>query len=105
MSVAMGPAEEPEAFADRMTIGTGTQYLSHTRRERRARRSGSTAASPDECSEEGQLRRGTRYLLHVWMSGFQHPLGVFGHANPALTCGDGTYYTDTHEITNACRQP
>jgi hypothetical protein len=30
---------------------------------------------------------------------------VFAHANPALTCGDGTYYTDDHEITNSCRVP
>jgi hypothetical protein len=48
----------------------------------------------------------TGYLLHVWtVPGYSNPLGVFGHANPAITCGDGTYYTDNHELTNSCRVP
>jgi hypothetical protein len=48
----------------------------------------------------------TQYLLHVWtVPGYSNPLGVFAHANPALTCGDGTYYTDDHDITNQCKQP
>jgi len=48
----------------------------------------------------------TQYLLHVWtVPGYTDALGVFAHMNPALTCGDGTYFTDTHEITNMCRVP
>ena len=48
----------------------------------------------------------TQYLLHVWtVPGYTNPLGVFAHANPALTCGDGTYYTDDHDITNQCKNP
>ena len=30
---------------------------------------------------------------------------VFAHVNPALMCGDGTYYTDAHDITNARKTP
>lgn len=57
-------------------------------------------------SKAGNWVATTQYLLHVWtVPGFSNPLGVFGHANPALTCGDGTYYTDDHEITNTCRKP
>ena len=48
----------------------------------------------------------TQYLLHVWtVPGYSDPLGVFAHTNPALTCGDGTYYMDTHDVTNACKVP
>jgi len=48
----------------------------------------------------------TQYLLHVWtVPGYTNALGVFAHMNPALTCGDGTYFTDTHDITNMCRVP
>jgi hypothetical protein len=46
----------------------------------------------------------TQHLLHVWtVPGYSNPLGVFGHANPALRCADGTYHTDKTDITNACR--
>ncbi len=48
----------------------------------------------------------TQYLLHVWtVPGYTDPLGVFAHTNPALTCGDGTYYMDAHDITNSCKVP
>jgi len=61
----------------------------------------------DSCrGKQGQWVATTQYLLHVWtVPAFTDPLGVFAHMNPALTCGDGTYYTDTHDITNMCRVP
>ena len=56
--------------------------------------------------KQGQWVATTQYLLHVWtVPAFTDPLGVFAHMNPALTCGDGTYDTDTHDITNMCRVP
>jgi hypothetical protein len=59
------------------------------------------------CTEKhGNWIAATQYLLHVWtVPGYTNPLGVFAHTNPAMTCGDGTYFTDDHDITNACRRP
>ncbi len=61
----------------------------------------------DGCkSRNGNWVATTQYLLHVWtVPGYSNPLGVFAHANPALTCGDATYYTDDHDITNQCKHP
>jgi hypothetical protein len=61
----------------------------------------------DQCkTKKGNWVATTQYLLHVWtVPGYSNPLGVFAHANPALTCGDGTYYTDDHDITNECKKP
>jgi hypothetical protein len=57
-------------------------------------------------AKSGNWVASTQYLLHVWtVPGYTNPLGVFAHANPALTCGDGTYYTDDHDITNQCKRP
>jgi hypothetical protein len=52
----------------------------------------------------GNYIAATQYLLHVWTApGYSDPLGVFAHTNPAMTCSDGTYYTDSHDIANMCR--
>jgi hypothetical protein len=61
----------------------------------------------DQCkARSGNWVATTQYLLHVWtVPGYSNPLGVFAHANPALTCGDATYYTDDHDITNQCKHP
>lgn len=46
-------------------------------------------------------------LLHVWTApAYSDPLGVFAHLNPAVTCGDGSYYTTkVSGSINQCRHP
>jgi hypothetical protein len=57
-------------------------------------------------TKKGRWVANSGYLLHVWtVPTYTNPLGVFAHMNPALTCGDGTYYTDDHDITNECKVP
>lgn len=57
-------------------------------------------------ARKGRWIANTGHLLHVWtVPTYTNPLGVFAHMNPALTCGDGTYYTDEHDITNQCKVP
>ncbi len=105
----MPGGSEPEGFA-----GPNDHWHYHTGICLVRGPSGSTEAlgfdgsiTADSCrAKQGQWVATTQYLLHVWtVPAFTDPLGVFAHMNPALTCGDGTYYTDTHDITNMCRVP
>jgi hypothetical protein len=110
VSATMGTStKEPEGFA-----GPNDHWHFHTGVCLVRGQNGATEAlgfdgSITEASckaRSGNYMATTQYLLHVWtVPGYTNPLGVFGHANPALTCGDGTYYTDNHELTNACRTP
>ena len=52
-----------------------------------------TTATKAQCDAvHGQLQARTDWMLHVWVvPGYDSPLGVFSHANPAVTCRDGTY--------------
>jgi hypothetical protein len=51
----------------------------------------------------GEFAAATQYMLHVWtVPGYSSPLGVYSHANPALTCPDGTYHTDEKDPTKSC---
>jgi hypothetical protein len=62
-------------------------------------------SEPDCTKQGGNFMPSTQYMLHVWtVPGYSSPLGVFSHANPALTCPDGTYHTDEKDPTNACRK-
>lgn len=61
---------------------------------------------PGRGERKGRWIANSGYLLHVWtVPSYTDPLGVFAHMNPLLTCGDGTYYTDDHDITNQWRVP
>jgi hypothetical protein len=104
-----GSSVEPEGFA-----GSNDHWHYHTGICLVAGANGAMEAlgfdgsiTQESCrAKTGNWVATTQYLLHVWtVPGFTDPLGVFAHVNPALTCGDGTYYTDSHEITNACRVP
>ena len=60
---------------------------------------------PDCRQKGGNFVAATQYMLHVWtVPGYSSPLGVFSHANPALTCPDGTYHTDHNDPTSSCRK-
>jgi hypothetical protein len=108
MSVAMGTSgREPEGFA-----GPNDHWHYHVGICLTSGAGGTTEAigfdgsmTEATCrSKGGNYVPATQYLLHVWTApGYTNPLGVFGHANPAVRCSDGTYYTDDHDITNACR--
>jgi hypothetical protein len=109
ISVAMGSsANEPEGFAgpnDHWHFHTGICLTSGSNGVMEALGFDGSITEPECKAKGGNYMAVTQYLLHVWtVPGYSNPLGVFGHANPALTCGDGTYYTDTHDITNACRK-
>jgi hypothetical protein len=110
MSVATGPsAKEPEGFAgpnDHWHYHTGVCVTPGGNGVVEALGFDGSITEAECKAKNGRFVAATQYLLHVWtVPGYSNPLGVFGHANPALTCGDGTYYTDNHELTNACRQP
>jgi hypothetical protein len=109
ISSVMAGAPEPEGFA-----GPNDHWHYHTGICLVAGPNGATEAlgfdgsiTQDGCkARSGNWVATTQYLLHVWtVPGYTNPLGVFAHANPALTCGDGTYYIDDHDITNQCKQP
>jgi hypothetical protein len=110
MSVAMGPsANEPEGFAgpnDHWHYHTGVCVTPVSNGVVEALGFDGSITEAECKAKKGNFVAATQYLLHVWtVPGYSNPLGVFGQANPALTCGDGTYYTDNHDLTNACRQP
>jgi hypothetical protein len=55
------------------------------------------SATPEQCAKVGgSILDKTGYMLHVWtVPGYEmtdNYGGVFGEANPKLTCADGTYY-------------
>jgi hypothetical protein len=55
------------------------------------------SATPAQCAKVGgNILPKTGYMLHVWsVPGFtmtNNYGGVFGEANPKLSCADGTYY-------------
>ncbi len=110
ISTAVGPNnKEPEGFAgpnDHWHYHTG---ICLTRGENGAQEALGFDGSitQENCkTRAGNWVAMTQYLLHVWtVPGYSNPLGVFGHASPALRCGDGTYYMDYHDLKNSCKQP
>lgn len=100
---------EPEGFAgpnDHWHYHTGICLVAGANGAREALGFDGSITQADCGTRKGMWVAATQYLLHVWtVPGYSDPLGVFAHVNPALTCGDGTYYTDTHDITNACKTP
>lgn len=110
ISMSMGPSgHEPGGFAgpnDHWHYHTGICLVSGANGAMEALGFDGSITQGDCQTKHGNWVAATQYLLHVWtVPGYTSPLGVFAHANPALTCGDGTYYTDDHDITNACRTP
>jgi hypothetical protein len=101
--------KEPEGFAgpnDHWHYHTGICLTAGANGAMEALGFDGSITAADCKTKGGNFIQATQYLLHVWtVPGYTDPLGVFAHTNPALTCGDGTYYTDTHDITNACKVP
>jgi hypothetical protein len=109
ISSAMAGAPEPEGFAgpnDHWHYHTGICLVAGPNGAREALGFDGSITQDGCKAKSGNWVASTQYLLHVWtVPGYTNPLGVFAHANPALTCGDGTYYTDDHDITNQCKNP
>jgi hypothetical protein len=109
ISTVMPGGKEPEGFAgpnDHWHYHTGICLTPGPNGSLEALGFDGSITETDCKTRHGNWVAATQYLLHVWtVPGYSNPLGVFGHASPAMTCGDGTYYTDSHDITNACRQP
>jgi hypothetical protein len=109
MTAAASPtAPEPEGFA-----GPNDKWHYHTGVCTIRGANGATeifgfdgSITADECrTKRGNFVSATQYMLHVWtVPGYSSPLGVYSHANPALTCPDGTYHTDEKDPTSACRK-
>jgi hypothetical protein len=109
ISSAIAGAPEPEGFAgpnDHWHYHTGICLVAGPNGAREALGFDGSITQDGCKAKSGNWVASTQYLLHVWtVPGYTNPLGVFAHANPALTCGDGTYYTDDHDITNQCKNP
>ena len=110
ISIAMRPgSKEPEGFAgpnDHWHFHTGICLANGSGGVMEALGFDGSITAESCKAKGGNWMAVTQYLLHVWtVPGYTDPLGVFAHTNPVLTCGDGTYYTDAHDITNACKVP
>ena len=109
ISSVMAGAPEPEGFAgpnDHWHYHTGICLVRGANGAQEALGFDGSITQDGCKAKSGNWVATTQYLLHVWtVPGYTNPLGVFAHANPALTCGDGTYYTDDHDITNQCKRP
>jgi hypothetical protein len=110
MSIAMGPTgTEPAGFAgpnDHWHYHTGVCITAGANGAMEALGFDGSITAADCKAKGGNFIAATQYLLHVWtVPAYTNPLGVFAHANPALTCADGTYYTDNHDLKSSCRQP
>lgn len=109
ISSAMAGAPEPEGFAgpnDHWHYHVGICLVRGANGAQEALGFDGSITQDGCRARKGNWVGTTTYLLHVWtVPGYSNPLGVFAHANPALMCGDATYYTDDHDITNQCRQP
>jgi hypothetical protein len=109
ISSVMAGAPEPEGFAgpnDHWHYHTGICLVRGANGAQEALGFDGSITQDGCKTKKGNWVAATQYLLHVWtVPGYSNPLGVFAHANPALTCGDATYYTDDHDITNQCKQP
>jgi hypothetical protein len=108
MSTVVGPnSKQPEGFAgpnDHWHYHTGICLVSGPNGTMEALGFDGSITEAACRTRTGNWVATTQYLLHVWtVPGYSSPLGVFAHTNPALRCGDGTYYTDSSDITNACR--
>jgi hypothetical protein len=108
MSTAVGPdSKQPEGFAgpnDHWHYHTGICLVTSAGGAMEALGFDGSITRESCGTRSGNWIAATQYLLHVWtVPGYSSPLGVFAHTNPALTCGDGTYYTDDSDITNACK--
>lgn len=100
---------EPEGFAgpnDHWHYHTGICLVAGANGTREALGFDGSISQDGCAAKKGSWVASTGFLLHVWtVPTYANPLGVFAHMNPALTCGDGTYRTDDHDITNQCRVP
>ncbi|MGH7617894.1 MAG: hypothetical protein ACREPM_11745 [Gemmatimonadaceae bacterium] len=109
ISSVMAGAPEPEGFAgpnDHWHYHTGICLVRGPNGAQEALGFDGSITQDGCKAKSGNWVATTQYLLHVWtVPGYSNPLGVFAHANPALTCGDGTYYIDEHDITNQCKHP
>jgi hypothetical protein len=109
ISSVMAGAPEPDGFAgpnDHWHYHTGICLVRGANGAQEALGFDGSITQDGCKAKKGNWVATTQYLLHVWtVPGYSNPLGVFAHANPALTCGDATYYTDDHDITNQCKQP
>jgi hypothetical protein len=110
MAGTTAPAlKEPLGFAgpnDHWHYHTGICLVPGPNGAREALGADGSITKENCATRKGQWVAATNYLLHVWTApGYSNPLGVFAHVNPGVTCGDGTYYTDAHDITNTCRVP
>ncbi len=108
ISVSMAAAsKEPEGFAgpnDHWHFHTGICLTAGSNGVQEALGFDGSITEASCRSKGGNYVAATQYLLHVWtVPGYSSALGVFAHTNPALTCPDGTYYTDDHDITNQCK--
>lgn len=109
ISMSMGGSgTEPDGFAgpnDHWHYHTGICLVAGANGVQEALGFDGSITQESCTSRRGNWVASTQYLLHVWtIPGYTNPLGVFAHVNPALTCPDGTYHTDDHDITNACRK-
>ena len=110
ISISMRPGgNEPEGFAgpnDHWHYHTGICLTNGTGGVMEALGFDGSITAESCKAKGGNYKAVTQYQLHVWtVPGYTDPLGVFAHTNPALTCDDGTYYMDTHDVTNACKVP
>ena len=108
VSIAMRPGgPQPEGFAgpnDHWHYHTGVCLKAGANGAMEAMGFDGSITEADCRARQGNFMPITQYLLHVWTApGYSNPLGVFGHANPALRCPDGTYHTVTQDAMKVCR--
>lgn len=105
--VAGGAAEQPEGFAgpndhwhyhESLCMVADSSGAMNNLGEKAGRSAASCAA------RGGTLQMSvTPHVLHVWtVPAYTNPLGVFAHANPAITCPDGTYNVGGKDLVNRC---
>ncbi len=93
---------EPEGFA-----GSADRWHYHSNYCLVTSKDGSHDIFPSK--KEDCIRRGGSftavggYGVHVWpVASYANPMGVFAHANPALSCPDGTYFTGRMRMNSIC---
>jgi hypothetical protein len=101
-------APEPEGFAgpnDKWHFHTGVCTVQGANNTTEIFGFDGSITEADCRKSGGNFAAVTQYMLHVWtVPGYTSPLGVYSHANPALTCPDGTYHTDEKDPTKSCRK-
>jgi hypothetical protein len=102
--VIPGKTAEPEGFA-----GSGDRWHFHENNCTREAKDGGLdlfRSSAAECARaKGTFMQTGGYGIHVWpVAAYANPLGVFAHANPALSCPDGTYFTGPEQENSLCKR-